>query len=120
MRYDPTQPPTKGRRILTARANPRITTLHHDPAYLLSLGLTGLELDRVLGHKFYITAWISTDPDEFKVPTAGYAIPRTGLRCGRCPDRHSFIQGDYFTPPYNDALWREVSGHPIKIIMGPK
>lgn len=95
------------------------TDEEEDSAYACQLGLVDLRLSFVNDHHFLYEAWLSPDPDDFRVPTPNYnpfTDPSTAL-CERCDNHHAVVAN--FVPPRNLSLFKFVRNRRITIRIGP-
>ena len=107
---------------LTAYLPYGVTDFEHDSAYALRLGLVGLEFATMYNGSVHLLAYI--DPNcssEFRVPEPEYNPMKLegAYECSDCEDRHIIVPEDYYTPPFNKELYKEMRGKKIRILMAP-
>ena len=98
------------------------TDFEHDSAYALCLPLVGVSLERVLYHRTMVRAWVSSDPEYFRVPASSdYSLEAEDCEAEWCRSRpHKTVpEGLYSGAPFDEELFRKVRGLRVMIHFSP-
>lgn len=101
-----------------------VTDFEHDSAHALILPLLAVTFGSSLGGHLWFDAIIDpTDPEDFRVPEAGYnpmehedAVQCQHPRCEKEP--HIVVPEGFYVPPSNPKLFRKVMARPVVITIG--
>lgn len=95
------------------------TDFEHDSAKALVLPLVGVTLDSVTNHVTVLTGIVASRvPEDFRVPWPGYDPFQEALPCEAdvCKDApHPIVPEDFYVPPSNPFLYKEVEGRYVRI-----
>lgn len=101
------------------------TDFEHSPANVMSMELVGVEFTDISYGRTSFQAWIKSDePDDFRVPPAGYnplrhkdTSPCKDKNCKR-DEPHLIIPEGNYIPPINFELFEQVKGRRIQVSTG--
>lgn len=107
--------------VLQAHGPEGWTDLEHDLIYVLRLPIIGLQLSSLVVsyHTTYLTGWISSDPNDFRVPTSDYDVGAVAEKCYSCGIDHMVVPEGYYVPKRNNELFESVKGKKVLITIGP-
>ena len=111
-----------GKRWLFKAYLQNATDFEHDSAQIISMVLTGVEIDHVSYGTTEINGFIAAELESFRVPDPNYN-PLTDKRTVKCKDckgedKHVIVPEGMYVPPPNEALYKELVGCPIEIKTG--
>lgn len=99
-----------------------VTDFEHDSIYVLSLPLVGVQLDDLLVsyHRTNLIAWVESDFESFRVPTAGYNPMKMkgAYECTSEDKPHMIVPEGYYKPQHNKELFDLVRGKRVEIQIG--
>lgn len=95
----------------------------HDAALILRLPLVGVTLHMIAWGSTWIHGWINgARPRDFRVPAISYnpLTMRDTVKCKQCKgDAHLIVPEGCYVPPVNEALFDQVRGCELQIIIAP-
>lgn len=99
-----------------------VTDFEHDLAFALRLPLIGLKFETCYNGAVEFSAWVDPRNERgFRVPAVPVdpaALPGT-VMCDneQCGNPHPIVPEGWYAPPHDPALFAQVAGRRVKIVM---
>ena len=91
----------------------------HDSIHIVRLSLIGVEFDSAYYGVTKFNAWVSPDPDDFRVPPPGYNPKEVAEKCTCCTTPCMIVPDGMYVPEFNQELFEKLRGTRVTIRFGP-